>query len=82
VVVQIGEMRNQGFKTRRVKLAGTRLGIQCHVIFHSCYLLAYMLRYALQRRLVLQFSLGTLGHALGKVLLVSPAAQSEGILIG
>lgn len=25
----------------------------------------------LQRRLVLQFSLGTLGHALGKVLLVS-----------
>ena len=81
MVVQIGEMRNQGFKTRRVKLAGTRLGIQCHVTFHSCYLLAYVLRYFLQRRLVLQLSLGTLGHALGEVLLVSPTAHVGGALI-
>jgi len=48
-----------------------------HSSYHTC-----ILRSTLQRRLVLQFSLGTLGHALGKVLLVSPAAQSEGILIG
>ena len=40
-----------------------------------------MLRYALQRRLVLQFSLGTLGHALGEVLFVSPAAHVGGALI-
>ena len=40
-----------------------------------------MLRYALQRRLVLQLSLGTLGHALGKVLFVSPTAHVGGALI-
>lgn len=37
-----------------------------HSSYHTC-----ILRSTLQRRLVLQFSLGTLGHALGKVLLVS-----------
>lgn len=58
--------RVQGQEARRVRR--TRFNRYCHVIHVHLPCCCILPKFNLQRRLVLQFSLGTLGHTLGKVL--------------